>query len=209
MIRLLARSSALMITFAVAILLARLVGSARPKPALFSMLFTNPDGSPCEMPWMFGVRPGKMTIDEALRILKQEPFTRAMDQSKSGSEFLFRGQGCTVSIGKDGDWIGINVGFGTSTSISEQLMQAASLGTTVSTFGPPDFIAVSSGGATTTFFGTRLQFYHYGTSEGLVSVDNKVKLIFVHNAPLTQYVLNADNFRAWRGFSLAARYIAN
>jgi hypothetical protein len=89
MIRLLARTSALMLTFTATILIARLAGSTHPKPALFSVLFTNPDGSPCEMPCMFGVRPGKMTVDEAVARLQQHPFTRGMTFRKGSSETAF------------------------------------------------------------------------------------------------------------------------
>src|SRR5262245_25098994 len=74
MIRLLVRTSALILFFAVAIVAVRLVGSTQPRPALFSVLFTNSDGSPCEMPCMFGVRPGKMTVDKAISLLKGHPF---------------------------------------------------------------------------------------------------------------------------------------
>src|SRR5207302_1104975 len=42
------------------------------------VLFTNPDGSPCQMPCLFGVRPGQMTVDDSLRVLQQHPLTHNM-----------------------------------------------------------------------------------------------------------------------------------
>ncbi len=42
---------------------ARLVGSVRPLS--LAVLFTNPNGSPCQRPCLFGVRPGMKPTDEA------------------------------------------------------------------------------------------------------------------------------------------------
>lgn len=88
MIRLLARTSALMLFFAVAILFARLVGSTKPNTALFSLLFTNPDGSPCERPCIFGIEPGKITFFQGDAILKQHPATARLDLRPTSSGFF-------------------------------------------------------------------------------------------------------------------------
>jgi hypothetical protein len=37
----------------------------------FLDLFTNPDGTPCERPCLFGIRPGKMTIEVAKSMIRQ------------------------------------------------------------------------------------------------------------------------------------------
>ena len=71
-----------------AILAIHLIGGLFPNP--IAVLFTNPDGSPCQMPCLFGVRPGVMTLDEGLRVLDQHPLTRAMQAKASGrSVFLY------------------------------------------------------------------------------------------------------------------------
>ncbi len=40
------------------------------------LLFTNPDGTACRQPCLFGVRPGETTYAEALVLLRVHPFTR-------------------------------------------------------------------------------------------------------------------------------------
>src|SRR5258708_6356870 len=43
-----------------------------------ALLFTNPNGSSCKMPCLFGVRPDDMTTDQALQILMAHPLTSNM-----------------------------------------------------------------------------------------------------------------------------------
>src|SRR5258707_4536031 len=64
-----------------AILAIHLIGGLYPNP--IAVLFTNPDGSPCQMPCLFGVRPSVMTLDEGLKILDQHPLTQAMETYSS------------------------------------------------------------------------------------------------------------------------------
>jgi len=59
-----------------AVLAIQLLGGLYPNP--IAVLFTNPDGSPCQMPCLFGVRPGEMTVDEGLQVLDKHPLTHNM-----------------------------------------------------------------------------------------------------------------------------------
>src|SRR5436853_480147 len=68
----------LTIIFSFTILTSRLVGATQANP--ISVLFTNPDGSPCQMPCLFGVRPGETTLDEGLQILDKHPLTHGMSR---------------------------------------------------------------------------------------------------------------------------------
>lgn len=67
---------ALLLLFTALVSGAWLVGNTQSNP--LDVLFAAPDGSPCPMPCLFGVRPGQMTVDEALQILQQHPLTRKM-----------------------------------------------------------------------------------------------------------------------------------
>src|SRR5262249_11028164 len=44
------------------------------------MIFTNPDGSACQQPCLFGIRPGTTTYDQAVVLLKTHPLTRGYPQ---------------------------------------------------------------------------------------------------------------------------------
>src|SRR5260221_2458504 len=59
----------------VSVYATRMIGGLHPSPA--AMLFTNPDGSPCKLPCLFGVRPGETTVEEALRLLVAHPLTHS------------------------------------------------------------------------------------------------------------------------------------
>src|SRR5436190_24167966 len=76
----------LIVVLSGAILAIHLIGGLYPNP--IAVLFTNPDGSPCQMPCLFGVRPGKMTLDEGLRILDQHPQTHRMKYKSSDAYTL-------------------------------------------------------------------------------------------------------------------------
>src|SRR5258708_18474538 len=71
-------SSALGFWFVAAILSMRLFVGATPPQ--MSELFTNPDGSACQLPCLFGVRPGEMSVSEALKILHEHPLTQNLDE---------------------------------------------------------------------------------------------------------------------------------
>src|SRR5215471_5045053 len=66
-------SLALIVMLSSVMLAIHVIGGLFPNP--IAVLFTNPDGSPCQMPCLFGVRPGVTTLDEGLRILDKHPLT--------------------------------------------------------------------------------------------------------------------------------------
>src|SRR5690349_15497017 len=59
----------LLITFAAAILAVRVLGGRQQ--SVVEMLFTNPDGSPCEHPCLFGIRPRVTRLDEIESLLER------------------------------------------------------------------------------------------------------------------------------------------
>jgi hypothetical protein len=58
--------------FSGGIALTSALGKTAPPPA-FAQWFTYPDGSPCPMPCLFGIRPGITKWDEAYPLLKSHP----------------------------------------------------------------------------------------------------------------------------------------
>jgi hypothetical protein len=67
----------LLLTFtsAAAIFLARQIGLQRPNPSILTKVFTNADGTPCNMPCAFGIEVGKTSFDDAILLLGQHPLT--------------------------------------------------------------------------------------------------------------------------------------
>src|SRR5262249_16135091 len=71
--------ASLVAIFAVILGGIRLGGGKPPTPTL-AQLFTNSDGSPCQQPCMFGIQPGKTTMDEAVILLGAHLLTRGYFQ---------------------------------------------------------------------------------------------------------------------------------
>jgi hypothetical protein len=74
--RLLRLSFLLVGSFAALITAIRVLGGAQPN--ILATLFTNPDGSPCPMPCLFGANPNEMTVDQALKVLTAHPLLKNM-----------------------------------------------------------------------------------------------------------------------------------
>ncbi len=144
MLRLCLRTLILIIVLSAAIFTARLIGKAQPAPSLFSVIFTNPDGSPCEMPCMFGVRPGKMTSDEAFVILQKHPFVQNVADKKvkeliygEFKGYIFELPNFSIEISPvshiDNTVGSIGLTFDISSERDKQ-----TFGDVIATFGPPD-----------------------------------------------------------------------
>ncbi len=63
---------------AAAIFVVRALGGREPSPLM--LLFANPDGTPCQMPCLFGVRPGQMSRTQTMVILRAHPLTSRLER---------------------------------------------------------------------------------------------------------------------------------
>jgi hypothetical protein len=146
MLRLCVRTLILIIVLSAALFTARLIGKTQPAPSLFSVIFTNPDGSPCEMPCMFGVRPGKMTADEALAMLRKHPVTRDMTESQGSDsvDTIFAAQGVTVYVGAQARWMGIYYGYSNPELplARKSLLNGRALGNAIKIWSYPDLVEI-------------------------------------------------------------------
>lgn len=98
MFQLIRLTLALFVICAVAIFAAHLVGRTQPSP--LAALFTNPDGSPCERPCLFGIRPG-MPMGEAVILLKKHTLiSNIEDMGKGGFEVSLFGDRAFIIIGR-------------------------------------------------------------------------------------------------------------
>lgn len=84
MFRILRVSLVIVVGLAAATFAAQVLGQAQPSP--LAPLFTNPDGKRCEMPCLFGIRPGLTTRSEAIALFKAHPFTNAARAQYTPSE---------------------------------------------------------------------------------------------------------------------------
>jgi hypothetical protein len=91
MIRVIRLCVVLIGSFAAFLVTLRLVGASQPDP--IAVLFTNPDGTPCKMPCLLGVRPEDMTVGEALQILRAHPLVGDMRFRYVGEQNVVYGMG--------------------------------------------------------------------------------------------------------------------
>lgn len=90
----------LVLSFIVMIAIARLQGDKNPSP--FATLFTDPSGTLCRPPCIFGIRPGETPFDDGIKILKSHPFLGVSQSYKDKLSYT------GLSIGFSGSWIGQN-----------------------------------------------------------------------------------------------------
>src|SRR5438874_102608 len=153
MLRLSALVFLLMSMTASAIFTARLIGSARGSP--LSILFTNPDGSDCQHPCIFGIRPGETGIEEATYLLASHPLTRDFSEI-AHKPYTVRSQKyddilIEVDSTPDGvvDTVFVSAGFlksDATLSISRLLPQPVYFGDVISLYGAPDYVFTDNPG---------------------------------------------------------------
>jgi hypothetical protein len=205
----------LIVILAALVFAARVAGRTQPLPTL--PLITNPDGSPCKLPCLFGIRPGETTTGEAVRILARHPLTRNL--FFDADQMVFSGTDAAVFI----DWRGsvvtavgltlIGPGFNQYASPQRDLVAAcslASLGNVVNIVGEPDTIGTtgSSGFFYTNYVSASMSFRHSArTNRGYRQIDPTGRFASVMVfAPTDDAQLYIWNFPSWRGFASLERY---
>src|SRR5260221_14186415 len=87
----------LMVSCASWVGIAWAVGHAQPATTI--VLFTNPDGTPCERPCLFGIRVGKTSYTRAIDLLRLHPFTYRFEPNIEGN--ILRGESMNIILSLD------------------------------------------------------------------------------------------------------------
>ena len=142
MVRIALLAALLVVGLSAAVTAAQWIGTGQPATG-FAALFTNPDGSPCIMPCMLGLRPGETTKAAALRLLATHPATKRLQLSDLGRYIKLTGE-MNVAI-----WF--NDAQAVSTiDLTFSSKQRPTLATTVAALGIPDYIIVNTNGVNDT-----------------------------------------------------------
>lgn len=221
MARLIRLSLLLVWLFASSAVLARSAGGAQASPA--AILFTAPDGAPCEATCLLGVEPGVTSYLDANRILRAHPLVSSQytwERAGAGTVEIMgtfltvslisdgRGRLATISVHLQPDRSGI------SESAVDVRHGAARIGDAILQLGPPGLIQVShnESGLTRMFypergFVTTSYAPGYSPTKRLGFAD---ELSYVGLAALDWYreawhgpMLTAT---AWHGFGSVRRY---
>jgi hypothetical protein len=119
-----------MVILAVGVAAARLIGN-RQGPSTFEQIFTNSDGSLCEIPCVFGIEIGKTTSHKAIDLLKAHPMTRQAYITVDGRTTTIQGTGLYIVFREDEHkQIGLN-----SLTIDDQTLAGM-----IAVLGAPDCV---------------------------------------------------------------------
>lgn len=139
----------LLVFLSLAIAVARMIGSRYPSP--LDLLFTYPDGSPCQRPCLFGIRTGETKAADAVSMLKSHPITREFILVQQ-NPFIVGKDGTTIAFTKTPDELVDDIilithpALGASiTNALNSLPEFISSGDMVEKFGSPDFVWIGYG----------------------------------------------------------------
>jgi len=201
-----------------------------------ALLFTNPNGSLCTMPCLFGVRPDDMTMDQALQILMTHPLTNNMRLQKiigeGGTEIGFGLWSSSAVV-----WVKNSLPYtGDSRQIHDivllttygglpapttkpqlaNVLQTAELGNLILHFGNPDRVNFSGGGIDTPSDTTNIHIFYLSKHIGFVNTMSNgtyamSPLISPDNAFSALDVFRSteslETCKYWFGFISAAEYL--
>jgi hypothetical protein len=166
----------------------------QPPPVL--TIFTNPDGTPCDRPCLFGVQPGLTSFDRAVELLRAHPFTASFEPNLAGD--IFR-QGSTRVI--------IAWGLGDDRVSSIELVipnhpDWGSLGQIIAVLGSPDHILIDGKDILSYYRAGQLDFVHAHRQAGHINPDDELVAIVVQ-----EQASDASSYAVpWHGFSAIERY---
>jgi hypothetical protein len=189
-----------------------------------ALLFTAPDGTSCERPCLFGVRPGVTRFDDALLILSQHPLLkgfRVLDNpARNGVQFV--GADLCIGFARDeaGRVAGIDVQVERPRSaclgapralgtLGLSPLTSAALGDVITTLGQPDAFQLGVNG-----LGAITRMYYRDDHLEILNVRPVLFRVRRHD-PLVMMYMNAGSRSStapvagrWIGFTTLRRYLA-
>lgn len=121
-------------------------GRTRPMPTFMAMFLTNPDGSLCRWPCLFGIRPGKISLPDSVRRLQAQPISHYLPQPLGFNGYNWIGRDFNFTLSKDrtGELFSIHLNFTEPFSPNASVPPGAplnvSVGDVISTLGTPNRI---------------------------------------------------------------------
>ncbi len=218
MTRLIRLAGAGVFLFSAVIFLARFAGLHQP--VTFGGLFTNPDGTPCQPPCLFGVRPGETRIEDALRLLHEHPLTTDLQvQSPPGA--------ANIQLVGDGVCLGLNRTAGgevtlvflelapgctsTASAGAGARLRSLTVGQVMATVDAPRYVLQSDDfrpnfnyGVTRTYYPPyRMTVVEWRKGRPFVSLNDPLLYLFMYARPITV----DPSMVGWQGFTMAVRYL--
>jgi hypothetical protein len=145
----------LLLSLTVLIGMAPLIGGAQSAP--LAMLFTKPDGTPCQRPCLFGVQPGLTSYTQAVELLRNHPFTRTFQSEGIRNMFSDESLSVILSLDANDRVSGVTL---ISYSNSSPLARLGSLGNMLALLGVPNTVERDVGYLQSYYLEDHLSFSH-------------------------------------------------
>lgn len=184
-------------------------------------LFTNPDGSACQPICLFGIWPGKTSVEDAVSLLASHPLTRDFDviiktpftvRGRQQPDLLVR---FSETPGGLVDTVVLSSGFlvnNKESSISGLFAEEVSLGDFVSLYGVPDYVCVTEKGICTALYAHLGLMIDLVPSSGELEhlmVDASVSRLVLFNMKVCPPARSTSRRSLWRGFTSIERYLSS
>jgi hypothetical protein len=186
----------------------------------FAMVFTNPDGSPCKMPCMFGIKPGETKYEDAVKLLREHPITRSLtndsdirdldtlmllDRSGHFAVWLFRDSNGSIralAVERPSfPWLSVET--------SKSALAPISMGSTLAVLGVPDHVEFLDADTALYYLRYRLKIrlvrrtYCHCADPDFVGMDDWFDVMDMGG----KFNIESDSYR-WLGFANVRRYWA-
>jgi hypothetical protein len=215
MVRFFRFAALLIISFAVITVILRALAAIDSPP--IRGLFTNPDGTQCQMPCLFGIRTGETTFNDAIRLLKAHPLTRDLPSQyvQAGAFVGMRYVGNDVEIRLWPDDTGSNDYSRFVTSIdliaTNATGGALSLGDVIASLGEPERTGFFWSFDSSHLFFVSFYFDQYLRISHESTVNGDQAYIYASSRFVNLNISNTNagvGHQSWRGFTSLERYTA-
>jgi len=212
MLRLLRSTIFLIVACALATVSARLLGGTRPSP--FVSVFTGPDGSTCDQPCLFGIRPGQTTTKAAVALLTMHPLTRGLTVLSSTPVLMGDPQNgvfIDVETTPDGLVQAVTLSLGISpgnepASRPNPWTAPLSLGDALPEGSPSTTFSVHGGNEQIIFSRAKLGLIVQVRSGQRFEIDTRVNAIILFSLPPCGDNPASITATLWQGFASQERY---
>ncbi len=184
--------------------------------SLLTVVFTNPDGSPCQLPCLFGVTP-ETDRSNALALLHVHPLVRQLDFTRlHNSSIRFIGPGMTVSVDRSYSppWAPLLTSldlFPVTESSDSRLNfgpPIVLLGDVLYTLGPPDAVYAGNSNVRLLYYGNHLLIGFRVVTRPIsrFDADNPISTIMLTSQP--EGFAPVGKSTRWFGFAAITRYVS-
>jgi hypothetical protein len=181
------------------IVTVRLAAQTQALPA--AILFTNPDGTPCDRPCLFGVRPGHTSHIDALALLNTHPLMTGIAIAlvyNIGEPITHLAPTVALTLDREDRVTCVQLAmFGKPTVLAD----IESLGHVIDLLGTPELVAKIGAQTFSYYSNHQVIFAHYRTHLGLMTVDEPLQWLLVYASPPEP----SSSGRPWQGFQTVSR----